>query len=91
MTGPDHYQHAERLLVEAARMMSTEIVAEERAEHILRQAVTATCAAAHSVLALAAATGLSANLDTLDARDPATRLGGTSLRSGTEATSLSSR
>ena len=34
MTGPDHYQHAERLLVEAARMMSTEIVAEERAEHI---------------------------------------------------------
>jgi hypothetical protein len=50
-------------------MMSTEIVAEERAEHILRQAVTATCAAAHSVLALAAATGLSANLDTLDARE----------------------
>jgi hypothetical protein len=66
MTGPDHYKAAEKLLEQASSMLSTNVAPEERTELVVRQAVMVMRGAAHAVLALAAATGLSAHLDSLD-------------------------
>jgi hypothetical protein len=65
MTGPDHYKAAEKLLEQASSMLSTNVAPEERTELVIRQAVMAMQGAAHAVLALAAATGLSAHLPEL--------------------------
>jgi hypothetical protein len=68
VTGPGHYQQAEKLLAKAVRMMDTDVGPEASAEHLLRQAVTVMQGAAHAVLSLAAATGLAGGLDALDSR-----------------------
>jgi hypothetical protein len=79
MTGPEHYQQAERLLEHAGRMLAEHVGDEGLAELLQRQAVAVDMATAHGLLAVAAVAGLSANLDTGDAsawRDVArTRLG----------------
>lgn len=49
-------------------MLNTNVAPEERTELAARQAVTVMRGAAHAVLALAATTGLSAHLDSLDSQ-----------------------
>jgi hypothetical protein len=66
MTGPEHYQQAERLLEHAGRMLEEHVGDEGLAEFLQRQAVTVAMASAHAALADAAAAGLSAHLDTID-------------------------
>src|ERR1700683_797675 len=66
MTGPEHYQQAERLLEHAGRMLAEHVGDEGLAEPLQRQAVAVAMASAHATLADAAATGLSAHLDPLD-------------------------
>jgi hypothetical protein len=65
MNGPDHYLEAERLLKHASEMLDTDVAPEDRAELVTRQAAAA-MATAHALLAVAASTGLSAHLDSLD-------------------------
>jgi hypothetical protein len=67
-TGPEHYQLADRLLAHASTMLAADAAPEERTELFVRQVVTAATAAAHAVLALAAATGAVRALDTFDSR-----------------------
>jgi hypothetical protein len=66
MTGPDHYQQAERLLEHAAAMLDTDVGPGDRAELVERQGVVASMATAHAVLAAAAALGLGGRLDVAD-------------------------
>jgi Na+(H+)/acetate symporter ActP len=67
VTGPDHFQHAERLLAHAETMMA-EHVGDERLGELLRAAALAVAmSTAHGPLAVAAAIGLSANMDVIDA------------------------
>jgi len=66
MTGPEHYQQAERLLEHASAMLDARVEPEMEGELVPRQAAVAAMASAHAVLALAAATGLSAHLDPAD-------------------------
>jgi hypothetical protein len=79
MTGPEHYRQAERLLEHSGRMLAEHVGDEGNGELLQRQAVAVDMATAHGLLAVAAAVGLSANLDAADAsawRDAArTRLG----------------
>jgi hypothetical protein len=48
MTGPDHFRAAEQPLEHAASMLDPDAAPELRAELLVRQAVTATFAAARS-------------------------------------------
>jgi len=66
MTGPEHYQQAERLLEHAGRMLAEHVSDEGLADLLQRQAVTVAMASAHAALADAAVAGLSAHLDTAD-------------------------
>jgi len=66
MTGPVRFREAERLVEHAAWMLDSDVAPEDPAELGQRRGVVATMATVHALLALAAATGLSAHLDTLD-------------------------
>jgi hypothetical protein len=66
MTGPEHYQQAERLLEHAGRMLAEHVGDEGLAELLQRQAVAVGMASVRAALADAAVTGLSAHLDIVD-------------------------
>ena len=65
MNGPDHYLEAERLLEHAAKMLETMSPPRTSPAREARGAAAA-MATAHALLAVAASTGLSAHLDSLD-------------------------
>jgi hypothetical protein len=67
VTGPDHVQHAGRLLAQAETMTAGHVGDECLAEMLERQRLAVAIPAAHGLLAVAAAIGLSANMDVIDA------------------------
>jgi hypothetical protein len=68
VNGPGHCKIAKELLEHAARMVDTDLAAEDRAELGQRQAAVATMATAHATLAQAVAVGMSAPMAQADER-----------------------